>query len=510
MARLMSGRNIHFFRRFARHDGRAWDGSGTRREHCVRTLATGARGWAMDSIDQALMDAWIRVSQQLRDDPAEAARRFARLKLKTLRRPLRPWCLRLRASDTRIDSKYWMVAPELTPRGGPWPVHPPHSVWLDGRALRELMKPVSIDWPGVDWTEAARRLGRHQESIRGWIKRGVFKVKRYPARSVGKIGNPVAYVWSAGVIDPNVDGGPRKERSGTWGKEWGESWMGLHERVPREFGQMMTREPVFRKYPKKGKKARAWEEAKERFRGWMLVCPGRMMRVETKAGESKRDAQERVLAEHRAVNARAELVEQDGKMYVRLPCEKRVDSLYCPMPVWTIAKWIGDEWAMVVGEDEVAGVRLRRVHVPGVRDTVMPGMEQWKSDMTARAFACAKCWKVRHCAMTNRHGWNEMVSHLSGGLLYGRDVQRPREGRIARTRREFLHGAEHKVDGRVVARRERVEEMLLRGEKMRVIAETLGISVRMVWRDAKKIYGKEGVRTRKELMESARLGRVGR
>lgn len=434
----------------------------------------------MDSIDQALIDAWTRVSQQLRDDPGEAARRFARLKLKTMQRPVRPWCLRLRASDTRIN-RFWIVAPELAPKGMPPPKYPPHQVGIDGDALRALMKPVKVDWPGVDWTRAAAMLGRHQESLRGWIKRGVFKVNRYPARSVGKIGNPVPFIWAHSPIDPNTDGGPRKER----GREWGESWMGLWEKIPEEFGQIFRREPVLRTWRK---------ETQARFRGWQFVCPGRMLHVDRHAAES-------VLKTHRDRNPGAALRERNGKMYIHLQCEKRVDSLYCPMPVWTISKWMGDLRPMVVGEEEVSGVMLPRVHVPGAKDTVMPGMEEWGKDMAARAFACAKCWGVRHCAMTNRHGWNEMVSHLSGGLLYGHEVERPREGRAGRVRRTFLHGKERRVEERVRVRRERVEEMLMEGKKMRVIAERLGVREQMVWRDARVIYGRYGVRRRREFVE---------
>lgn len=69
------------------------------------------------------------------------------------------------------------------------------------------------------------------------------------------------------------------------------------------------------------------------------------------------------------------------------------------------------------------------------------------------------------------------------------------------TRRPFLRGTERRVDERMQSRRARVKEMLRRGEKM--IAETLGVGVRMVWRDAKKIYRSRGVRTRAELIGSA-------
>jgi len=48
----------------------------------------------------------------------------------------------------------------------------------------------------------------------------------------------------------------------------------------------------------------------------------------------------------------------------------------------------------------------------------LPGRER-------RRLACERCWKVKRSTFTNSTGWNDLVSYLSGGLLYGRDVAKP-------------------------------------------------------------------------------------
>lgn len=435
----------------------------------------------MDSIDQALLEAWKRVSQQLRNDPAEAARRFARLKLKTMQRPVRPWCLRLRASDTRIN-RFWIVAPELAPKGKPPPKYPPHQVGIDGDSLRTLMRPVKIDWPGLDWTDAAAMLGRHPESIRGWIKRGLFKVTRYSARSVRKIGHPVPFIWTHSPIDPNAEGGPPKSRS----NEWGESWMNLFQKIPEDFGQIFRREPIFRTVGK---------DKTPRFRGWHFVCRGRMLRVDQAAAET-------LLHLHRKKNPHATLILRNNRLYIHLPCEKRTDSLLCPLPVWTIPNWLHDHRPMVVGEDDIAGIPMPRVHVPGAHDTVLPGIEDWSKDMVARAFACHRCWQVRYCSLIDRNGWNLLVSHLSGGLLRGQDVPRPSDLSPTRLRAYRMNGPVRVVPipPATTARRERVLALLLQGHTYQQIADTLHTSYITTREDVRVVYKSHRVKTRKQLL----------
>lgn len=40
-------------------------------------------------------------------------------------------------------------------------------------------------------------------------------------------------------------------------------------------------------------------------------------------------------------------------------------------------------------------------------------------------FACARCWNVQHTPSNPGAAWNQLVTAISGGLLYGREVQRP-------------------------------------------------------------------------------------
>ena len=51
-----------------------------------------------------------------------------------------------------------------------------------------------------------------------------------------------------------------------------------------------------------------------------------------------------------------------------------------------------------------------------------------------RSFACDHCWGVKHFSLSDHRGWNEFGTHLSGGLLFGREVARPAWVRYHRKR----------------------------------------------------------------------------
>ena len=278
----------------------------------------------MDPIDLALEHAWHVVAHRLKSDPAEARRRFARLGTPALQRPMRAWCLCVRASDTRISDRWWQVEDAHAKMK-----HPPHWVWIDAAKLRELVKPVFIPWPGVDWTVAARELGRHPVSLRTWIERGVLRCKRVNARSVRKIGNPVPYVYTESPLDPNGKFGRGPDGV------WGHMWQGFYKKVPENFGQYVRRAARLRAYG---------NMAVRRFRGWEFECQGRLIPMAADAPERMR---EMVLGAHRARNEKAAIVERGGedgepaRMFVHLPCGRSVDSMFCPLPVWTIAKSLG-------------------------------------------------------------------------------------------------------------------------------------------------------------------------
>lgn len=157
----------------------------------------------MDRLDTILLEAWNRVGARVRRKRISALKRSRRRFKGVLRRPMREWCLVIRASDTRIarladwvEERQEEVATEgCTSRcTGETPVPPTpvpptcgdpirrgraHLVTLSGRAIRELCKPIWIDWPGVTLHEAAKMCGREYKTIKNWARQGVFKVDYY-------------------------------------------------------------------------------------------------------------------------------------------------------------------------------------------------------------------------------------------------------------------------------------------------------------------------------------------
>lgn len=78
-----------------------------------------------------------------------------------------------------------------------------------------------------------------------------------------------------------------------------------------------------------------------------------------------------------------------------LGCGRVCKKLIAPLPVWTIDRAMGQ--AGLVAES--SPVRSR--------------------------FACSACWSRQHTPTGPGAAWNGLVSYLSGGLLYGREVKRP-------------------------------------------------------------------------------------
>ncbi len=170
----------------------------------------------MDAIDRALVEAWGRVAPGVRADRALALRRSLR---RSRLRPMRPWCLCIRAGDTRLNVHAWV--PKYLPEA-----REPHEIVIYSDTIRELCKPVTIPWPGWDWERAAHALGRPPESLSSWIRGGVFQVRRVPAQMLDKRGKPVPVIWSPSPLDPNADLGRAPD------PVWGSLWQYLWKRVP--------------------------------------------------------------------------------------------------------------------------------------------------------------------------------------------------------------------------------------------------------------------------------------
>jgi hypothetical protein len=80
-------------------------------------------------------------------------------------------------------------------------------------------------------------------------------------------------------------------------------------------------------------------------------------------------------------------------------------------------------------------------------------------------FACHRCHRVLNYSVRGLLAWNALVAYLSGGLLYGREVDRP----------AWLTSAHKRENpGRAAARAARIAELLERHWSPRRIAQELG------------------------------------
>jgi hypothetical protein len=207
----------------------------------------------MDDIDIALLRAWNALAPALRADRAQALLRAAR---PLTDRPVRPWCCALRAADTRIT-------PELHRLGQSDQAlladhRRPHHVSLPAPSLRRLCSPIIIDWPGITADRAAHLLGRHVESLRAWMRSGVFKLRHEPARAHARRGRPVPIVWSPLALDPAADQGAGPQA------HWGSLWQSIHLGIPDHAALDAPRQPIVIHHRTRG----------PMHRGWVFICPG--------------------------------------------------------------------------------------------------------------------------------------------------------------------------------------------------------------------------------------------
>ena len=324
----------------------------------------------MDDLDRALLDAWHRVRTQLAADPARAGRRVERALRQSVRRPVRGWCLCVRASSPRWSDPGLAQTKEDRQRCAQQQAH---RVVITGAELRAACRPVSIGPPGVTVAEAAQLLGRDETTTWRLVRKGVLRPaspKRLGKTDHKRGGGRKLLVVTDGPIDPARDyrRGPDELR------DWGSLWQHHHTKVDQGFEQVVQRVP--RLWPA-GRSGGRKAGAKDEFRGWEWVCPGREL--------------------------------ADGRV---VPCGRVCRRLFGPLPVWTVGRMLGDEALGMVVQGAVSNPAL-----------AMPDPE---AQAGVRRLACGQCWGVQseRRGGTDTAAWNLLVTTLSGGWLYGREVER--------------------------------------------------------------------------------------
>lgn len=333
---------------------------------------------AMDDFDCHLREAWDRVIAMLRRDPEEAWRRAKRGVLGMYRYPPRAWCLAVRASDTRLE-RVGAVSIDWDASEGE------HHVELTASIVKQLCTPVHLPYPGVTLQEAANRLGRHRESLRAWlpVKPGRTRAARavaapatfhqvvdpscplvlvyVKAQSQSHFGFDVPMVWSRRALNPGASRGNGPHAL------WGSLWTYVSESMLSGYARVIRRVPRMRPY--RG----GWRQ-----RGWDWECPG-----------------------------------------LSKPCDRRVQTLYGPMTYATLGTWLPMSEPLAVRrpaeEAALRGLPREGLWTPGML----------KDEKRFQGFACDKCWHVRGLDLASHRGWNDVVSYLSDGVLYGREVKQP-------------------------------------------------------------------------------------
>ncbi|HEV8291579.1 MAG TPA: hypothetical protein VGP94_06630, partial [Tepidisphaeraceae bacterium] len=342
-----------------------------------------------EDLERAIRHAWLGVRKQILSDPLELRRRLARRRLKTLTRPPRAWCIAIRASDRRITPAHWIITPEHAmdldhPEHAYEPIE--HEVTIQKHGIRYCCNPVSFS--REDAVDVAKMLGVSPSQVLRGRWRGQFEECFYKGLG-GKRGRPVPLLSPKGeLLDPGHQEFARPNPI------WGSMWEFLSRLFPDDFEQTVVRRPVFR-----------------RMDGVRLPAP--MVDSDALTPALYRHGDSTTRREREQVFEYKDEMRFMGWWWVCPGCKKSCRTIYYPLPVRTLF----DSWFT----DPVIQLRLSDADLAAT---------------PAACFACCRCHGVNWDSSIHPGFWNEVIGYLSGGMLYGREVEKPAGfvGRRKRTR----------------------------------------------------------------------------
>jgi hypothetical protein len=442
-------------------------------------------------VEDLILEAWERVRPKLESDPVELAKRLKRIHGASLSRPPRPWCLCVRACDRRIDT--WLGFESAT-RDGPGK----HEVMLDAPLVRRLCAPITVP-SRVSARELAEMLGRCPEDLYPTRSKGKFAVD-HVAGLGGNWGKPMPLLSCKEELDPSASGFEMPDRV------WGDSAVYSDRRMRDEFEQVVERVPVYldrnRRYRRDKselhpehpdvdggtrKQVRytlppvlpdpVWYKWKgDEYIGydWRMAEKNPIFRENYERHE-RRKARDREYEKRRRREGKLRPSKQYRSPYGggslmfrgwrwRCPgCEALVKTLYLPMAFYNAL-------------DGLMGDAIEREVVANL--PAVPVKRYGRGG----GFACKDCYHVRNFSRDNHNFWNAVVGYLTGGLMYGYEVEKPpwltRDRKRAYTPRATVRPA---------WRREQVRELLERGKSYKEIAQELAMKVQTVYVHAQRV-----------------------
>jgi hypothetical protein len=380
----------------------------------------------MNDVARLILETWEKLRPKIVSDPSELARRLARRRLAILTRPVRAWCVAVRASDRRITPAHWVISPEHA-MDLDHPEHPyepiEHEVIIRPHALRKFCRAVRTDSWGEEVEDVCKMLGVSKGVLMSARCAGLY-TERYVKGLGGKRGKPIPLIHSWKTLDPS--GYPYNSKPDAL---WGSLWEFLPDMVPDDFEQTLVRRPRFGRFSR-------WKTDDLQHLGWFWVCPG---------------------------------------------CKKERRTVFYPLPPSGLFDHLGYDPGR--GKAQRSVVFGRELEHYDVEDVSVP----------PPTFACRKCHGITSFTHTSNHGWNLVVSHLTRGLLYGREVPKPEWYKRERKK------ARHRALGKEAPRREAVMERVEKGWPDRKIARDLMMSLENVQRRIWSFCKQEGVGDREEL-----------
>ncbi len=501
----------------------------------------------MDDITRNLRDAWKQIAPLLRRNPHELTKRLARQKSAQLQSPPRAWCLAIRATDTRLAALVDDIDCTTSPIA--------HTLNLTTRDLEKLAAPVHLAKGGQRLREVARKLGTTPRGLLDARLNGTFAT-RHVAGLGGAGGKPRPLLSTDRALDRAARSFALADRA------WSDTAAHALGRIPRGLSVTLTRvphmhslapppidrdtrdlhpehplvDPPPRRYQSKRlpppRKDYVWYKWKgDDYVGydWRAQNPqiaGHHFKHQREL-EQIRETKRKHRRDHPPRSRAAGSEQFRGYRWLCPRCGRKVNLLFLPLPrVHLLGK---------------LGKRLRQLArvlspLPGAGSHVLMGggrvrvrVERGEPDGATRetSFACEKCHKIRRVSRCDPNAWNEIVTYLSAGLLYGREVTRPdwfpkarrrsvaRKSQCPSTNDQWEDGPDETLlpnptTGRKIAytprptrapsaRRPQIERMLLAGMSFQDIAKTLSLSKGTVLWHAQQVYKHHNVRTLVEL-----------
>jgi hypothetical protein len=186
-----------------------------------------------EDLEKLLREAWARVGPGVMGDARELARRLARGESRWHRRPLREWCLAVRASDGRIDPSSAIMVPDDAAYPGRPDLYRRHELTLDALLLGKLCRLALPEGHSID--ETAKMLGTSRMALKFARLNGVLRTRHIPGRR-----GPWPILYADRALDPN--------RPGLFAPDAIFSCLRhrLIEQIPADLEQIVVRVPLFR------------------------------------------------------------------------------------------------------------------------------------------------------------------------------------------------------------------------------------------------------------------------